>query len=219
MSTLRRSAWMRWLPPMDRPSPSPVTTQTCSSGFEHLMPVAIVGARPWIVVEAVGVHVVREARRAADARDEHVSSPSGCPASGGSSGPRRGSRSRPQPGHQRTIWSDLKSLAVCAIVPAGQRVHLVLHSGHVILPLQHRVDALDLGDLEGLALDLVEPVAGTRYLARSTLRSWPMFSSGTRTCSKPGKISPRSGGSGFKWRRWIDETALPRASGSSARRR
>ena len=31
------------------PSPSPVTTQTLSSGRDALRPVAIVGARPWML--------------------------------------------------------------------------------------------------------------------------------------------------------------------------
>ena len=48
MFTLRRSAWIRWLPPMDSASPSPVTTQTDRSGREAARPVAIAGARPWI---------------------------------------------------------------------------------------------------------------------------------------------------------------------------
>ena len=39
---------MRWLPPIDRASPSPVTTQTERSGREMAKPVAIAGARPWI---------------------------------------------------------------------------------------------------------------------------------------------------------------------------
>src|ERR1044072_5652170 len=52
-SRLRRMACMKWLPPIERPSPSPVTTHTERSGFE-----------------AVRVHVVGEARRAAYPRDE-----------------------------------------------------------------------------------------------------------------------------------------------------
>ena len=44
--TLRRSAWMRWLPPMDSASPSPVTTHTDRSGRDAASPVAIAGARP-----------------------------------------------------------------------------------------------------------------------------------------------------------------------------
>ena len=48
MFTLRRSAWIRWLPPMDSASPSPVTTHTDRSSRAVAMPVAIDGARPWI---------------------------------------------------------------------------------------------------------------------------------------------------------------------------
>jgi hypothetical protein len=48
MLTFRRSAWIRWLPPIERPSPSPVTTQTLRSGFAVAIPVAIAGARPWM---------------------------------------------------------------------------------------------------------------------------------------------------------------------------
>ena len=48
MLTLRRSAWIRWLPPIDRASPSPVTTQTDRSRRLVASPVAIAGARPWI---------------------------------------------------------------------------------------------------------------------------------------------------------------------------
>ena len=33
---------------MERPSPSPVTTQTSRSGRLTAMPVAMAGARPWI---------------------------------------------------------------------------------------------------------------------------------------------------------------------------
>ena len=48
MFTLRRSAWIRWLPPIESASPSPVTTQTDRSGRDTDSPVAIAGARPWI---------------------------------------------------------------------------------------------------------------------------------------------------------------------------
>src|ERR671939_171865 len=44
--TLRRSAWIRWLPPIDSASPSPVTTHTERSGRVAARPVAIAGARP-----------------------------------------------------------------------------------------------------------------------------------------------------------------------------
>ena len=71
MSTLRRRAWIRWLPPIDRPSPSPVTTQTCRSGLASLQPGGERRGAAVDRVEAVGVHVVREAAGAADAGDEH----------------------------------------------------------------------------------------------------------------------------------------------------
>ena len=48
MSRLRRMQWIRWLPPMLRPSPSPVMTQTYRSGRTAFRPVAIAGARPWM---------------------------------------------------------------------------------------------------------------------------------------------------------------------------
>ena len=48
MFTLRRSVWIRWLPPMDMASPSPVTTHTDWSGRAVARPVAMAGARPWI---------------------------------------------------------------------------------------------------------------------------------------------------------------------------
>jgi hypothetical protein len=48
MFTFRRSAWIRWLPPMDSASPSPVIIQTDRSCLEEARPEAIAGARPWI---------------------------------------------------------------------------------------------------------------------------------------------------------------------------
>src|SRR4029453_11386839 len=95
MFTLRRKAWIRWFPPIDSASPSPVTTHTDRSGRGASSPVAIAGARPWVDwdtrrggagalqpcrdrgrppvdgMEAVGIDVVGEPARAADPRDEH----------------------------------------------------------------------------------------------------------------------------------------------------
>src|SRR5579885_1781943 len=64
----------------------------------------------------------------------------------------------PQPGHQRTIWSDLKSFA-CSIGPeAGIVSSSSFMSAILVAHLEQRVHAgLDLGHLERLALDLVEP--------------------------------------------------------------
>src|SRR4029078_9231904 len=88
MSTLRRSGCIRWLPPIESASPSPVTTQTDRSRRDVASPVEIAGARPWVewIPEAAaeyrqrrapldgahpeGLAVVREARRAADPGDE-----------------------------------------------------------------------------------------------------------------------------------------------------
>jgi hypothetical protein len=47
--TFRRRAWMRWFPPIDRASPSPVTTHTESLGLAVATPVAMAGARPWML--------------------------------------------------------------------------------------------------------------------------------------------------------------------------
>ncbi len=49
MSRLRRKQCIRWLPPMLSPSPSPVASHTLSAGFAALMPMAMAGARPWMV--------------------------------------------------------------------------------------------------------------------------------------------------------------------------
>jgi hypothetical protein len=38
-----------WLPPIDSASPSPVMIHTSSSGLASFTPVAIAGARPWMV--------------------------------------------------------------------------------------------------------------------------------------------------------------------------
>ena len=71
-STLRRMAWIRWLPPIDRPSPSPVMTQTCRSGRADLQ-AGGERRRPAVDgVEAVGVHVVGEAAGAADAETNTI---------------------------------------------------------------------------------------------------------------------------------------------------
>ena len=42
---LRRLAWMKWLPPIARPSPSPDTCQTVRLGLATFAPVAIAAAR------------------------------------------------------------------------------------------------------------------------------------------------------------------------------
>src|SRR4051812_43495242 len=69
--TLRRSAWTRWLAPIDSASPSPLTIHTERSSRAAARPVAMVGGgAPVDGVHPVGVHVVGEAPGAADAGDE-----------------------------------------------------------------------------------------------------------------------------------------------------
>ena len=70
MFTLRRSAWIRWLPPIESESPSPVTTQTVSRTRRRE---TSRNRRRATVdrVHAVRLHVVREPSSAADPRDEH----------------------------------------------------------------------------------------------------------------------------------------------------
>ena len=48
IGTLRRSAWMRWLPPIDSASPSPDTIQIERSSRAAAGWVATAGARPWM---------------------------------------------------------------------------------------------------------------------------------------------------------------------------
>ena len=68
---MRRSAWIRWLPPIDSMSPSPPITHTCRSGRAQRDAGRDRRRAPVDRVHAVGVHVVRQAGRAADARHEH----------------------------------------------------------------------------------------------------------------------------------------------------
>src|SRR3974377_1967349 len=70
MFTLRRSAWIRWLPPIDSMSPSPPMTHTARGGRAAGRPGAVRRCAPVDPVNAVGVHVVRQPGRTPDARDE-----------------------------------------------------------------------------------------------------------------------------------------------------
>ncbi len=64
-------AWIQWAVPMLQQSPSPVFTNTFRSRPGHADALGD-GQCPAVdAVEAVGVHVVRQAARAADARHEH----------------------------------------------------------------------------------------------------------------------------------------------------
>src|SRR3569832_1516496 len=77
----------------------------------------------------------------------------------------------PQPGHQRTIWSDLKSLAWSMGPEAGRCwSSSSWMSAMSVSSLQQRFDAgFHLGDLERLALDLVEAGGGDEVLRAENL--------------------------------------------------
>jgi len=64
-SMLRRAAWMKWLPPMPKRSPSPEMTTTFILGLASFSPVAKGMARPWCV-EGVEPHVAGDPAAAAD---------------------------------------------------------------------------------------------------------------------------------------------------------
>jgi hypothetical protein len=49
MSRLRRAAWMKWLPPMEKMSPSPAASTTVRSGRAIFRPEAKASERPWVV--------------------------------------------------------------------------------------------------------------------------------------------------------------------------
>src|SRR5206468_11211751 len=66
-------------------------------------------------------------------------------------------------------------------------------------------------DASGRPRTRLKPTASTRYSARSTRTSCPLLISGTRTLRYSRKMWPRSGGRGFRYRRWIDATDLPSA--------
>ena len=98
-------------------------------------------------VEAVGVHVIREAARTADARDEHDLFRAGCPASAALFSSGRGSSSRRSRGHQRIV------LVAGEILRGQDRQGRGTHWRPSSI-WSDRVD--EFADEERLALDLVE---------------------------------------------------------------
>ena len=69
-SRLRRQAWIRWLPPIARQSPSPVITTTCRSGRASVE-TGGVGERSAVSdVKCIGVDVGRDTAGTADAADD-----------------------------------------------------------------------------------------------------------------------------------------------------
>src|SRR6266508_544197 len=161
-------------------------------------------------VKAVRVHVVREAARAADTRDEHDVL-------------LRNAKAR----HR------LLDRAQDGVVPAARAPAHVLVGLEVLLGvLRHssrgaRDDAHGFASrswlmasriswlASGMPRTRLKPTASTRYSARRTRTSWPLLISGTSTRRNWRRIWPRSGGSGLRWRTWTAETALPSICASS----
>jgi len=132
--TFRRSVWIRWLPPIDMASPSPV----CDPHFElrtgHLEARRYRRRPPVDRVEAEGVHVVGETAGAADAGDHHELLHLGIPSSGktcctarGSHSPRSRGTSGP-PGRSGSLsWSGrVEWLALQLTWLTGSRISRIL---------------------------------------------------------------------------------------------
>src|SRR5439155_5735765 len=123
-----------------------------------------------------GGHVVREPRRAADAGHDHGAL-------------------APRPYLRHRLVHRLEDRIVPA---AGAPAHFLV--GRVILGLElgvgdrrdgHRIASAISETLNGFPCTLLSASAGTRYVARNSCTSWPLFSSGTRTRSNRLSSSPR----------------------------
>src|SRR4051794_22634135 len=222
--TLRRRVWIRWLPPMDSASPSPVTTHTERSGRAAARPVAIAGAR-LDGVHPVGVHVVGEAGGAADpGDDDHVL------AGDAQAGQEALHRVEDDVVTAPRAPADLLiGLEVLGLEPGqlladagrgGDRVaprHTEIDGGHFVPPLRAAAGALgpDTASMascrtaassaarKGSPRTWVWLCTSMRNFARSSSASWPRFISGQITRSYWPRILPRSAGTGLRCRRWI----------------
>src|SRR5215467_4694107 len=159
-------------------------------------------------VEAVGVHVVREPARAADARDEDDVLLRDAQV-----------RHRLLNGRQDRVVSAARAPANVLV---GLEIRLGIPRGffgvartHAVPPRSWLMASRISSDASGSPRTRLKPTASTRYSARSTRTSWPLLISGTRTLRYSRRMWPRSGGSGFKCRRWIDATDLPSACARS----
>ena len=185
--TLRRSAWIRWLPPIDSASPSPEMTQTSRSGPGGRQPGGD-GRRPPVDrVHPVGVHVVREAGRAADAGEEHRVLPAHAEVGhehldGGQDGVVAAARA---PAHLLVARPVLAGghgdggghAAVAVAVRAVRAVGLA----HDFPPSSAVIAASISPTRNGTPCILDMVCASTRNSARSIRLSWPRLISGTRT--------------------------------------
>ena len=64
-----RAVWLKWLPPIEKASPSPPNTNTWRSGRDRETPLAKGSAAAVDEVGAVGLHEIGKAAGAADAGD------------------------------------------------------------------------------------------------------------------------------------------------------
>src|SRR5215510_639375 len=159
-------------------------------------------------VEAVGVHVVREPARAADARDKDdvfLRDPE--------VGHRLldGRQDRVVPAARAPAYV-LVGLEILLRVP---RRFLGSARAHALPPRSWLMASRISSDASGRPRTRLNPTASTRYSARSTRTSCPLLISGTMTFRYSLRIWPRSGGSGFRCRRWIEATDLPSACARS----
>src|SRR5262245_7978558 len=153
-------------------------------------------------VDAVGVHVVREAARAANAGDEHGVL-----------------RCHAEFGHQR-LHGEQDAVVAAARAPADLLVAgpvLLGREGdgvtHQLTPfaLIPTVSAASMAASSSTAVNgkpwtLLIGLASTRYSARTMRASWPRFSSGTITLGNDRSTSPRLAGSGFRCMRCTHAT-------------
>src|SRR3989454_2212974 len=161
-------------------------------------------------VEPVGVHVVRKPARAADPRDEddvllrdaevrhrllHRGEDRVVPAA------------RAPPDVLVGLEVLLRVLG-CFLRLGAARAHVGLPTSWL---MASRISSL----ASGRPRMRLKPTASTRYSARSTRTSWPLLISGTSTLRYSRRMWPRSGGSGFRCRRWIDATECPAACARS----
>src|SRR5215510_3831989 len=153
-------------------------------------------------VEAVGVHVVREAARAADSGNEDDVL-----------------LGNPQVGH-RFLDRRQDGVVAAARAPAHVLIRLEvllrvlrrflgLARTHALLPRSWLMASWISSEASGRPRTRLKPTASTRYSARSTRTSWPLLISGTSTLRYSRRMWPRSGGSGFRCRTWTDATDFP----------
>src|SRR6058998_3294846 len=144
-------------------------------------------------MEPVGVHVVREAARAADPRDEDDVLLRD--AEVGHRLLHRGEdRVVSAPGAPPDV---LIGLEVFLRVP-GRFLRRGTARAHALLSTSWLMASRISSLASGRPRTRLKPTASTRYSARRTRTSWPLLISGTSTLRYSRTMWPRSGGSGFR---------------------